>query len=336
MKQTILTFVLTFVLSSFASYMIASEEANLKEFKREVTREFSVSADPNLRIENKYGNIRIIEGTDNKITFKIEITGKGTTEALAKEYAEAVSIDFAHSGNNISATTVLKEIRNCNNCGRTTHYTVVAPKSVMMNLENKYGNIHLENAIKPLKVDLKYGNIEANTLSDINIDLKNGNATINACENIQMDCGYTKIKIGKANRMKAVSKYDDFQIGTVSDVDMDTKYTKVKIDKLNNSFVCNDFKYCSLNISDISTQFSRIKIDAGYSNIQLALDKRHSFKATLSSRYGNIKAGDITFNNVSLGNKARNTEGISGIAGSNSNPSAVVDITASYGDIVFK
>jgi hypothetical protein len=311
--------------------MIASEEANLKEFKREVTKEYSVGANPSLRIDNKYGNIHIVEGTDNKITFKIEIIGKGTTDALAKEFAETVSIDFSQSGDNISATTMLKNI-NCNNCSRNTNYTVVAPKSVTMSLVNKYGNINLENTVKPFNVDLKYGNLKANMLANATVDIKYGNVDINACENINLDSGYAKIKIDKAGKMNTESKYDDFQIGTISDINMNTKYTKVKIDKLNTSFVCNDFKYCSLDVSEIAPQFSRIKIDAGYSTIKLALDNRHSFKANLSTRYGNIKTGSFSMSNTQT---ARNTQSYSGTMGSG-NPSATVDITASYGDIIFK
>ena len=327
--------IFTLWVSIFAMTAIANDESNLKEFKREVTKEFSVGANPTLKIDNKYGFIRIVEGTDNKITFKIEIIGKATTDARAKEYAETVSVDFSQNGDRISATTVLKSL-SCNNCGRNTNYTVVVPKSVMMTLDNKYGNIYLENAAKPLNIDLKYGNLEANTLANVTIDIKYGNVTINACEDIKMDCGYSKIKIGKANQMNTESKYDEFQIGTITDLKMNTKYTNVKIDKLDKSFVCNDFKYCSLDISEISTQFAQIKIGAGYSTIKLALDNRHSFKANLSTRYGNIKADHITFNNVSSGDRARNTNTINGMAGSSGNPSATVDITNSYGDIVFK
>ena len=323
--------IFTLLASIFTLTLIANEESNLREFKREVTREFSVGANPTLQIENKYGNIRIVEGTDNIITFKIEIIGKGTTEARAKEYAETVSIDFSQSGDNISAKTVLKSL-SCNNCGRNTNYTVVAPRNVMMSLDNSYGNIFLENSIKPLNVNLKYGNMEANTLANVKIDIKYGNITITACDDIDLDCGYSKNRIGKARQMIAESKYDDFQIGTVSDLRMNTKYTKINIDKLDKSFVCNDFKYCSLDIFEISPQFSQIKIDAGYSSIKLALDNRHSFRANLSTRYGNIRPGSITLNSAS----SRNTNTATGIVGNNSNPSASVDISASYGDIIFK
>jgi len=331
MKRLIFTLLVSILVSSSVAY----GQRNQKEFRREVTKEFSTSDNQSLEIENKYGLIRIVEGTENKISFNIEIIGKGTTDALAKQYAESVTIDFKQSGNKVSAKTVMESL-NCNNCGRTTNYTVVIPKGVTMNLDNKYGNIYLENSIKPLNVVLKYGNMEANTLANVNIDIKYGNASIDACDNLNIDCGYAKFKIGKVDRINVNSKYDDFQIGTVSDIQMNTKYTKVMIEKLNNSFICNDFKYCTLNISDISPQFSLIKVSSGYSNINLALDNRHNFKASLSARYGSIKADHLTFNNVSIRNKERNTDAITGTVGANNNPSATVEITASYGNIVFK
>ena len=335
MKRLIFTLLVSILVSSTVAY----GQRNQKEFRREVTKEFSTGVNPSLEIENKYGHIRIVEGTENKISFNIEIIGKGTTEALAKQYAESVSIDFKQSGDKVSAKTVTQSVTqslNCNNCGRTTNYTVVVPKGVTLNLDNKYGNIYLENSIKPLNVILKYGNMEAATLANVNIDIKYGNVSIDACDDLKIDCSYAKFKIGKAGKINAESKYDDFQIGTISDISMNTKYTKVRIEKLNNSFICNDFKYCTLNVSDISPQFSRIKISSGYSNINLALDNRHNFKASLSARYGSIKADHLTFNNVLLRSRVRNTDAITGTAGIENNPFATVEITASYGNIVFK
>ena len=85
--------IFTLAASIFALSLIASDENSLVEFKREVTRTFSTGANTALQIENRFGNIRIVEGADNQITFSIEIIGKGATEARAKEYAETVSIE---------------------------------------------------------------------------------------------------------------------------------------------------------------------------------------------------------------------------------------------------
>ena len=104
MKRMIITLLTCCI---FALSLFATE----KEFKKEITKEFSAGANPSLQIENKYGNIRVVESTDNKITLMIEIIGRGKTEALAKQYAESVSIDFFQNGDKISAKTNLKSLR---------------------------------------------------------------------------------------------------------------------------------------------------------------------------------------------------------------------------------
>jgi hypothetical protein len=305
------------------------EEAS-EEFKREITREFNVGADPDLRIDNRYGRIRISEGAEGKILFRIEITGKGRNASLAREYAEAVAVDFTQSGNSVSATTQLKSI-TCNNCGRTIHYTVVVPRSVKMNLVNKYGNIELENAVKPLNVELKYGNITATSLTDAIVDIKYGNIDFRSCERGHIDIRYGNLKIGTAEKLVIDSKYDKIQIGTVAALNLETGYTGVKIDRVSESCVTN-IKYGSLDIAEVAPAFRQIKVDAGYTNVRIALDSRHSFRASLTTRYGNIDTGSLKFNDVSL----RNKSSVTGVTGSSANPSATVEIDASYGNINLK
>jgi hypothetical protein len=307
----------------------------LEEFKREITKEFPVGANPDLHISNKYGNIRIIEGTENKILFKIEITGKGKNKELAQKYAESVSIDFSQSGDKVSAETVLPSISCKNNCGRTTHYVVVAPRNVTMALENKYGNIQLDDAVKPLKIDLKYGNMQANALGQATVDIKYGKTAIQSCEKLMLDCKYSEHDFGQIGTLTADSKYDKFRIKSVSDCILETGYTNVKIDKLLKSFVADGFNYCALDISEVAVDFSRVKIDAAYTNVKVALNESHSFKTSLSTKYGAIHAGKLTFNDVSdVSIKKENA--IVGRAGNNSNSAASVEISVSYGDIIFK
>jgi hypothetical protein len=301
-----------------------------EEYKTEVAREFPVSANPKLSIDNKYGNIRIIEGTENKIMFKIEITGKGRTQTLAKEYAESVSIDFSQDGNSVSATTRLANL-SCNNCGRTIHYTVVAPRSVAMTLSNKYGNINLDNAVNPVKLDVKYGDISAGSLAEASIDIKYGNTGIRSCTNATVDCKYSKLRIDEAKTLRIDSKYDEINIGTVTDIRIETGYTNVRIDKLNKR-IAAEIAYGKLNIEEIPVDFSEISVEAKYTNVTLPLDSRHSFKASLQTRYGDIQADKLTLNNVSL----KKGSSLTGNVGSVASPSATVTVDASYGNIIFK
>ena len=65
-------------------------QAALSEFEIEMKREFTVGSSPSLSISNQFGRIRIIEGTDDKIVFKVNITGKGKDASEAKKIAESI------------------------------------------------------------------------------------------------------------------------------------------------------------------------------------------------------------------------------------------------------
>jgi hypothetical protein len=302
-----------------------------EEYKTEVAREFTVGASPKLSVDNRYGNIRIIEGTENKIMFKIEIIGKGRTKELAKKYAETVTVDFSQSGNSVAATTKMENL-SCNNCGRTIHYTVVAPRSVIMTLANKYGNVDLDNAVNPVKLDVKYGNINASgQLADVDVDIKYGSVYIHSCKNATVDCKYSKLKVDEAQTLVVDSKYDEIKVGAVADFTLETGYTDVQIGKLGRRIVV-EIAYGKLNIENVAVDFTEINVEAKYTNVTLALDTRHSFKASLHTRYGDIQADKFTFNNVSL----KKGSSIVGNVGAATNPSATVTIDASYGNIIFK
>jgi hypothetical protein len=301
-----------------------------KEYKREVTREFAAGADPALDINNLHGNIRIIEGTEGKIMFRIEITGKGRNSRLAREYAETVDIRFSQDGNRISAVTEFKSL-SCNNCERTVHYTVVVPKSVSMNLSNTFGNVILDHAAKPLRAKIGHGNLTAHTLDDAAIDIRFGNADIGSCRAATVGSAHSKLKIGRAETIRMDSQFDNIDIGTVSAFDLETKHSTVTVSKLDDRFVATDFDFCKLDISEISTGFGRIKIAAQHSTVKLALDARHSFKAALYTEFGDIDADHLTFSNVSL----KKGSAIVGDVGANPNPSATVDIDVAFGDIKF-
>ena len=129
-RHVILTAIL--LLLSFSVWAI-------EEVKRTITKEFPVSANDEVMVNNRYGNITISEWGKNKVSFTVEITGKGEKAQIAQELADRVSIDFNKNGKKISATTVFKDksFSSCNNCGTTVHYTINVPTNVYLNLINK-------------------------------------------------------------------------------------------------------------------------------------------------------------------------------------------------------
>ena len=300
------------------------------EFERKISKEYSVGSSPILTISNEFGKINIIEGASDKIIFNITITGKGKNESEAKKYAETVDVKFVHSGNSVNAKTSFGKI-NCNNCGRTVDYEIAVPKNTKYKLENKFGDVTLNNTTEPAEIKVEFGKLFANELADADVTIQHGGSTINKCENMKLKSGFSKHKFGVIGSISGKVAHGGFDVEEIGRVDVVSEFSNVNIKRLKNSFVSNSISHGSLIIGKIDTDFSNIKIDANFSKVQLSLNNKHNFKAILHTNFGNIKTGDVVFFEKSLDKK----DAVVGIAGKVKEPSATVNISNSHGNIVF-
>ena len=214
---------------------IVWQPVDLSEYEIEIKKEYSVSASPSLFISNMYGNIHIIEGADNRIIFNIKITGKGKDKDEAKKYAETVDVDFSQNGNNITAKTVFKEIQ-CDNCGRNVNYEVTVPKNTKQIFDNKYGDIIMGNAVVPLDVNLTYGNLFADELSEANLEIQYGGASVNKCKNLNLKSSFSRYELGIIDTMTGSISYDGFEIDELGNANLKSDFSNMDIDRLRKSF----------------------------------------------------------------------------------------------------
>lgn len=302
---------------------------SLSEYKRELSKSFSVSDMPRLSIKNEFGNIRILEGSGNMIRIKIVVTGKGKNEKQAREAAESVDVKFNQNKNQVSATTSLRKI-NCENCGRKVDYEITAPVNTGYVLENKFGDIRINNASEPAKVNLEYGHFYANVLSEINLSIRHGNPTVSKCGKMQLKGGYAKAKFGEIESLTGEITRTSIDLDKVGEVELKSGFSDVEIRHLTKSFHAKGFTYGSLTIDKVDEQFSDIQVDATFTKMRIALSENHQFKASLYSSFGNIDTGNIVFREKTSDKK----DVLIGIAGKTKTPSAVVNISNSYGSIV--
>jgi len=298
------------------------------EFKRDLTREFNVSSMPALTIKNEFGNINIKEGSDDKIIFRITITGKGKNSNLAKEYAQTANVDFIQNGSSITAKTVLKKL-DCKNCGRNIDYEVTVPRKIKLTLDNKFGNINLNNMSETVEVQISFGKLYANILSDANIKVQHGGFTINKCENITISSDFSNNKVGEAGSVSGRVSHGGIDFEELGGAELKLGFSNVNIRNLKKSFVANDFSHGSLIINNIDYDFSEIKINANFAKIRVLFNENHSFKAALYCNFGNIRTGKVVFYEKTLDKR----DAFVGVAGRTKEPSSIVDISNSHGNI---
>ena len=298
------------------------------EFKRDISREFSVGSLPSLSISNEFGKINIVEGAGDKIIFNITITGKGKNDSEAKKNAETVDVEFVHSGSSVNAKTSLGKI-NCNNCGRTTDYEITVPKNTKFTLENKFGDVTVNSTTEPAKIKVEFGKLYANELGDADVTIQHGGSTINKCDNLKLESGFSKHKFGVIGSISGKVAHGGFDAKEVGSADVNAQFSSINIERLKKSFITKNISHGSLEINKVDIDFSKINVDANFTKVQVALNGNHNFKATLYSNFGSIRTGKLTFLEKSLDKN----DAVVGIVGNVKDPSAIVNISNRHGNI---
>jgi hypothetical protein len=324
---------ISFAVNAQTSMLTASNEElmALSEHKIEIQKEFTVNASPSLSISNQFGRIRIVEGANDKVIFKIKITGKGKNSDEAKKIAESIDINFNHNGNNISAETKHGSVR-CNNCGRNVEYEVTVPGNTKLELKNQHGDIELNNAVEPLEVDISFGKLYANEISEAKLSIQHGGATVNKCGNMQIKSSFSQFQLGEIGIISGSASHGGIKIDELGTADFKSEFTNLTVEKLKKSFTADKISHGSLKINQVDESFSKIKVEANFTNIKIALTKNHNFKALLYTEFGNINTGNVVFEGMNL--KKKNA--VVGTDGKLENPSATVEISNNHGGITFE
>jgi hypothetical protein len=305
---------------------------DLAEHKIEKRQEYDVGSSPSINIFNKFGNITIQEGVDGKIVFYITITGKGKTNDIAKANAEAVQFVFAKGDDDITVITSFFKDFNCNNCSRTVDMLVIVPKKTKQILKNEFGDVRIDRSSEPFEAEVKFGKFYANELVTAKLDIEFGGTTLNKCKDLTFKSGFSTSNLGEIGSLVAKVEFDKLKIESVEQIDLSSEFTNIAIEKLGDYLVAKKLSYSPLKIKEVAKDFSKIDIKASFSKLNIAITEKHDFKAVLSTEFGSIKTGNVKFLEKTIVKK----DIVVAMAGKDSNPKALVEISNSYGDIVFE
>lgn len=327
---------------------------------KEVKKEFAVNPDTRLEIINKYGNVDIVNRDDAALSIQVVIKVNIRDQQKAEELLKMVDIDISQDGNQISAVTDISEdfgryFRgfNTSNGGLEINYRVSMPKTVPMNLSNKYGNVFIDELTATSTIDVKYGKLSANKILHdskeplTKIYLSYSNGTVQETRWIELDIKYSKINITDSKALAILSKYSKVYITNASSIVSESKYDSYEIGKLNN-FVTTaayghftignltgklqvDTKYTDIMVDRIPATFEAIKINNSYGTYKLGIDPAASYKFNGFAKYCSIVYPE---HNARVNRFNENNEmKVDGIIGDAQQARAEVTITSHYGNI---
>jgi len=351
-------YALVVILVLFTGFTINAAE---DEYSKKIHKEYDANEQTHLNLTNKYGDVEITNWSKSSVFIDVTITVDHKNEDRAKELLEHISVDFRKDGNTINVETEIDKNFNksnwffnfdSNDKQFSIDYEIKMPKSLQLTLNNKYGDVFIDEVTGEADIAVKYGNLKANKILRDNtkplsrVYLGYSDGTIKEANWLKLDLKYSKLKIDKSTALMAVtkysklytdktssivaeSKYDHYYLGEVGNFVVESKYTDYEIDQLNKQLDI-ETSYGNLDVDYIPKTFEKIWVSNKYGHIDIKIDKAASYNIEGKADYGNINYPD----SEKLNRRKDNTElEISGIIGRAKNPNAKVELQTKYGDI---
>ena len=272
--------------------------------KRSVSRYYPATLETTLEIRNKYGKIQVETWEKDSVAIHADIFLTESSASKLRKLQDDIHIDFTATGTYIMAKTMIesekgrlaRELKSIENILTGTNkqveinYRVQVPGYLDVVLQNKFGDIYMDDLGGRLDIDLSNGVLNANRIegnSTINLSFANG--MIRSLGSATLDISYSDLTMGRANQLDMDSKSSTINLDSVNVLKINSRRDKFYFKKVeylygNSSFSqvwVYDFiresdlymKYGGLTIENIRAGFSRIFVESDYTDISFYLER---------------------------------------------------------------
>ena len=327
---------------------------------KEIRRNYQVSPNALLEIENKYGEIDITTWDQDKVEMVVTLKTNGNDKEAVQKRLEELDVIFKNSPSRVSAKTYLESSRNSffswfrgsGNVNIEINYKIKAPVGINLNLENDYGSVNIDRLEGNANISVDYGQLLVGELmGDDNviemdytrnskfgyirkgsIEADYSDYTIEEAGMLNISADYSNTKVRKVEFLEFSCDYGSIDVGQVKNIKGDGDYLSTTIDSVYGSLDLN-LDYGSATIRQMMRNMESLTINSDYTTLKIGYFSDSSWRYRLNSSYAGIRGIDqAAFNNLKQhqsGSK-RYYEGYH-----NSDSGAVVTIDASYGGINF-
>jgi hypothetical protein len=349
----ILTVALLFVASNLA---IGSNVPKSKEFNKE----FNVNENTKLVVKNKFGQVNIQNWDKSSIQINVVVKVDSRNESKATALLDAINVSLTKEDDKVLAITTFddefsranRRLFQSSNNEISIDYTIKMPKYVDTKIENKFGDIFINELDSHLEVALKYGNIvvnkltrgDAESLNEIQVSYGNASVVDANWAKFEVKYGklivenlvagvvlsrYSKIDIENVSSLVLESKYDKYEVESVKNLVGESGYTVFSISELKNKFQLSA-KYGDVKIQSVGKNFDEIVFEAAYTGFKAGIPESSSYKIDAFVSYGNVDLGD---RKTRLNRIEKNTSvKLLGVVGTSSSPKSKVTLRMKYGN----
>ncbi|MEL4308887.1 hypothetical protein [Joostella sp. CR20] len=321
--------------------------------EKKIKKEFNVSANALLKLNNSYGNFHITSWNENKTVIEVHIRTNSNSEEKAQKKLDEINVEFQNSSAMVSAKTIFSKSGwgwSNNNVSMEINYTVKVPIGNTLDLDNDYGGIYLDEINGVANISCDYGRLELGRLNADNNILDfdyTSKSTIEYMKSGKINADYSSFEIEKVGNIFVTADYTNSEINTAKNVEYTCDYGSFKVNNANNvqgsgdylttrlgtihGNVSIDADYGSIRIDELASDAGNVSIDSDYTGIKIGYNSAYHFDFKMELDYASM-SGDTDFEYTIKREKSTEKyyEGHYGNKGKNR-----ISITSDYGGVSF-
>lgn len=334
---------------------------------RNFIKTLPVGRQTTLEVYNKYGTIQITQWKKDSAMIRSEIKAVASNKEKLDKMFDGISISMSESATQIKAETKFTQNIGMlfeNFKGMTSklitydsrveiNYFITLPEYLNLRIENKYGDVYMEDITGDFSILISNGSFKANSIGkNSTLNLTFCDATINSIASGKIDASFSEIsskEIGDITINSISSKYEIKKAGTITIESRRDKFFIDNIKTIKGTAYFTDFniknlsheaslstRYGNLEIDPIEKGFESVNLNTGYTDVTLGFEPASSYNFEIRHLNSFLVISDKSAKTekkvLNEDKKEYITSGTTGLTPGSSK----VSIDATHGDIYIK
>ena len=291
-----------------ALFVFTALSAQNNSETRSFIKTVAVGKETTLELSNKYGTIQITPWNKDSAYIRAEVKAFAKDRSKIGKMFDGITVNISDTKDLVRAqteftsniNTLFESFKGMTNkiISYDSHieinYYINIPEYLNLKIENKFGDVYMEDNSGELKISISNGSFKAHSLgkkSSItlvfcdakinsivsgNIDASFSEVSIGESEDLSINSISSKYDIKKAGMITGESKRDKFFIENIGSLRANAYFTDYKINNIRKELDLTT-RYGTIDADLIEKGFESVNINSGYCDISLDFDPGSSY-----------------------------------------------------------
>lgn len=318
-----------------------------EDFNKTYKEKYDVDKGASMVIRNKFGDIHCQAWDESNVDITVTIKVDAFSQEKANRVFEKIDVELGGTRTKVEGITTVGSISNAD---FSIDYNIRMPRWINIDLDNKFGDIYLDEADGMVKINLEYGameanafngpkteftikfsNVEADFMKDGTLNIEYGEWKSSGAENLQLYSRFSEISIEKLAKLNIDSQYDEINIGNSGPVISISRFSGLNFEKISGDFDF-DIEYGDLEVNYISAAFKEGKVRNSFAGVSLTFDPKTSMNISAEMDFGELSypGSHASMNEETIG---YTTKIYKGKIGSSASPASQLSIISKNADV---